>query len=298
MNLFPTVTIVTPSLNQGKYIESAISSVIMQEGDFYIDYIIMDGGSKDNSISIIRKYDEMIKSGQFRIKCRGINYSWLSAIDNGQYDAINRGVKLSAGEIMGWINSDDMYLPSAFKTIVTIFQGFKQVDWITANPTKIDKDGMIIDVVTSGLYPKILVAKGVFNGRDAHFIQQESTFWRRSLWDQIEKKLDASYKYASDYELWTRFAAMTELVKVKTQLGCFRKHNEQKTMDRKGYDKEVDFIKKVALTDKLFIRITRLLSKIYLLDKICLLYNHADIIYYCHKLNKWQLKTVRGLVVR
>jgi glycosyltransferase involved in cell wall biosynthesis len=294
---FPTLTIVTPSFNQGKYIETTINSVIMQEGDFYIDYIIMDGGSTDTTIDIIRKYDELIKSGQIMIKCRGINYMWQSAKDNGQYDAINRGFELSSGQIMGWINSDDMYLPAAFKTIVMVFQRFPQVNWITANSTRIDNDGMITDVETSVLFPQALVIKGVFNGRAAPFIQQESTLWRRSLWDQLGNKLGATYKYAADYELWKKFADLTELVKIRTQLGAFRHHCDQKTNNLSGYNQEVDTMGKVSMSDRICMKITKMLSKVYLLDRVSLMHRSALTVYYSHKDNDWLLKRVRGRII-
>lgn len=292
----PTFTIVTPSFNQGQYIETTINSVLMQEGDFYIDYIIMDGGSSDNTVSIIKAYDDLIKTGRINIRCRGINYLWQSAKDNGQYHAINKGFTLSSGQIMGWINSDDIYLPGAFKTIAMVFQRFPEVNWITANSTRIDKDGMIIDVDNSLLFPRTLVAKGVFNGRNAPFIQQESTLWRRSLWDQLDDKLGQTFNYAADFDLWKKFAALTELVKIRTQLGAFRKHADQKTNNMSAYDREVDTMGNVSVADRISMKLTRILSKIYLLDRVSLMYRSALTVYYSNKDDDWLLKRVRGRV--
>ncbi|HJV66420.1 MAG TPA: glycosyltransferase family 2 protein [Geomonas sp.] len=293
----PTITIVTPSFNQGRFIETTINSVISQEGEFYIDYIVMDGGSTDGTVDILKKYDDLIASRGLLIKCNGVRFRWWSARDNGQYDAINRGFATSNGQIMGWINSDDMYLPGAFKTVAMVFERFPETNWVTANATRIDKNGLITDVETSALFPRELVAKGVFNGRAAPFIQQESTFWRRSLWDQMDEKLRASYRYAADFDLWRRFAALTDLVKIRTQLGAFRNHCDQKTSDLSGYNQEVDSMVKVSLADKISMKITKVLSKMYLLERVSLMHRSAVTVYYSHRENDWLLKRVRGRVL-
>lgn len=293
---YPTFTIVTPSFNQGEFIENTITSVLSQEGDFYLDYIIMDGGSTDGTVEIIRRYEGLLGSGELKPRCKGINFRWCSEKDNGQYDAINRGFALSDGQIMGWINSDDMYLPSAFKTIAMVFGKFPEVDWLTANATRIDKDGMITDVQTSLLFPRPLIARGVFNGRAAPFIQQESTFWRRSLWERLDGDLKGSYRYAADFDLWRRFAGLTELVKVRTQLGAFRNHGGQKTSDVSRYDLEVDQMATVSLVDRIAMKMTKALSKMYLLERVSLLHRSALMVYYSHQDHEWLLKRVRGRV--
>jgi len=285
--IYPTFSIVTPSYNQGEYIELTINSVLSQEGNFFVEYIIVDGGSNDNSVDIIRKYDLLLKSKEYPIKCRGIKFFWSSTEDSGQYDAINKGFMRSSGDYMAWINSDDIYYPCAFKTVSLIFQKFPEVEWITANATRINQDGSVIGIDYLSLYPRVLIRKGIFNGQDGPFIQQESTFWRRNLWDKLELKLDTRYKYAADFELWTRFAERTELVKVNTQLGAFRKHDMQKTNTLTEYCHELATIKKISTMDKLFSKLFKLLTRIYLLDKFSLLRHNADIIYYSDKEKEW-----------
>lgn len=103
------ISIVTPSFNQGRFLEQTINSVITQEGDFYIDYIVADGGSTDNSVAIIKKYDDLIKSKEFICQCRGIEFSWWSQKDNGQPEALNNAFGRAKGDILAWINSDDYY---------------------------------------------------------------------------------------------------------------------------------------------------------------------------------------------
>ena len=115
---FPIISIVTPSYNQGKFIADTIESVISQEGDFYIDYIIMDGASRDNSIEVIQSYSEKLNrcpvvftqgNAEFRKygNCKGVSYRWISEKDTGQSNAINKGYKIAVGSIFNWLNSDD-----------------------------------------------------------------------------------------------------------------------------------------------------------------------------------------------
>lgn len=292
--LYPTFSIVTPSFNQGEFIELTINSVLSQEGDFFIEYNIVDGGSNDNSIDIIKKYDLLLQSKQYPVKCRGIKFLWSSTKDSGQYDAINKGFTRSSGDYMAWINSDDMYFPCAFKTISLIFQKFPEVEWITANATRINQDGSVIGIDNLSLYPRALIRKGVFNGHDGPFIQQESTFWRRNLWNKLEQKLNTNYNYAADFELWTRFAEKAELVKVNTQFGAFRKHNTQKTSTIAEYDQEVASMRRVSTILKLYCKMIKLLKRIYFLDRFFLLLHNTEEVYYSVKEREWIKRRVRG----
>src|SRR5450631_2739137 len=111
MSNVPTISIVTPSFNQGEFLAATIESVISQAGDFIIDYLIVDGGSLDNSIDIIRGYDALIRTDMFPVNCCGLTYRWLSEQDRGQADALAKGFRMAEGEIFAWLNSDDTYLP-------------------------------------------------------------------------------------------------------------------------------------------------------------------------------------------
>ncbi|HYA12953.1 MAG TPA: glycosyltransferase, partial [Syntrophales bacterium] len=115
-------SIVTPSYNQGEFLSETIESVISQEGDFLIDYIIVDGGSTDNSVAIIRHYDALLQKGEWRISCRGITFRWHSEVDQGQTDALMKGFSVAKGEILAWLNSDDTYLPGALQAVAGFFR--------------------------------------------------------------------------------------------------------------------------------------------------------------------------------
>ena len=129
-NLIKTITIVTPSYNQGQFIEQTIKSVLSQAGNFYIDYIIADGGSTDQSVSIIKKYNELIKNNQYPIKCLGIKFTWWTKPDAGQANAINNGFQIASGSILAWLNSDDYYEPGAIEYIVNKLRNNPDVDMV------------------------------------------------------------------------------------------------------------------------------------------------------------------------
>src|SRR5678809_715869 len=111
----PRISIVTPSYNQAKFVGETIESVLSQEGNFEIEYSVMDGGSTDGSVDIIRRYADLVASGRWPVRCGGITMSWISERDAGQTAAINAGLRHATGDIFSYINSDDLYFSGAFE---------------------------------------------------------------------------------------------------------------------------------------------------------------------------------------
>jgi glycosyltransferase involved in cell wall biosynthesis len=211
----PRISIVTPSFNQGEFLEETILSVLSQDYP-NLEYIIIDGGSYDNSHEIIRKYQDKLAY-------------WVSEPDKGQYDAINKGFALSTGEIMAWINSDDKYTPWSFQLVGEIFRELPELEWLTTLcPLIWDKFGVPVSCKFKGGYTR----NGFMRGENLpdQSIQQESVFWRRSLWERAGGYVDASYQLASDFELWTRFYQYVNLYTIKVPLGGFRFHGDQKSL--------------------------------------------------------------------
>lgn len=214
------ISIVTPSYNQAEFLEDCIRSVLDQNYP-NLEYVIMDGGSTDGSVDIIKKY------------AHRLTY-WTSERDEGQYDAINKGFSKTTGEIMAWLNSDDKYTPWAFRAVGELFAALESVEWITARyPITWPGSGGGVRCWFAPCYSRrgfyrgenCMVKNGLFRG----YIQQESTFWRRSLWSRSGGRVDASLRLAADFDLWARFYQHAELHGAETCLGGFRMHGKQKT---------------------------------------------------------------------
>ena len=232
-----TITLVTPSYNSATYIEATIRSVLAQD-DPALQYIIVDGGSTDGTQAIIRRYAQHL-------------HAWVSEPDDGMYDALNKGFALGDGEIMAWLNADDLYPAWTLRTVRAIFADLPQVDWITSiRPLLYDTSGQAVDCMALTGYSKAGFLRGEHTPMQAeqrHFqleaIQQESTFWRRDLWQKVGGKLDTRYKLAADFELWARFYRTAELIGVRTVLGGFRVHPAQQSAQHAAaYSAEVQQI--------------------------------------------------------
>jgi glycosyltransferase involved in cell wall biosynthesis len=225
----PKISIVTPSFNQAKYLEETIRSVIDQDYP-NLEYIIIDGGSTDESVEIIKKYE------------KNIHY-WISEPDNGMYHAIEKGFKKSNGEIMSWINSDDLLAKDCLFNVAEIFSEFDCIQWLSGIPNIIDENGKVTWV---GNLPKW--NKYRYLQLDFKYIQQEGTFWRRNLWERTGSRIDTKYKLAGDVELWSRFFQFSDLYFVTVLLGSFRMRAEnQKTLEfLDEYNQEaVSILKKI-----------------------------------------------------
>ncbi len=207
------ISIVTPSFNQYRFLERSMRSVLDQEATD-LEYIVIDGGSTDGSV-------EAIKAHTARLAY------WRSRPDRGYADALNEGFGHATGEIMGWLNSDDMLTPWALRAVESVFQALPKVEWITTlYPLVMNEEGVVVAARQSEGYN----ARAFYRGRNVPLsqrfytsvIQQESTFWRRSLWERAGARMDDSLRMAGDFELWARFFRHAELFAVGVPLGCFR----------------------------------------------------------------------------
>jgi hypothetical protein len=146
----------------------------------------------------------------------------ISEPDQGMYYAIQKGMDLAKGEILAWLNADDIYYPWTLSVVSEIFQRFQEVDWVVGLPSQINAKGHCV-YMASGVsaYPQEYIKNGWAGGHLGPHLQQESIFWRRSLWDKVGG-LDLEWKYAADFDLWTRFAQFSEPVGVTVPLAAFR----------------------------------------------------------------------------
>jgi glycosyltransferase involved in cell wall biosynthesis len=215
-----TISLVTPSFNQAAFLEATLRSVLDQ-GFAGLDYAVVDGGSTDGSVDIVRRYADRLSW-------------WASEPDAGQYDAINKGFARSSGEVMGWLNSDDLHLPWTLSLVAQVFAELPEVRWLTTrHPLVFDAAGRCVRAAPRGPWTSAEFRRGIAlpagNWPSFNWIQQESTFWRRSLWDEAGGSLDTSLGLAADFDLWMRFSAVDELYFLDAPVAGFRRHGDQKT---------------------------------------------------------------------
>lgn len=203
------VSIVTPSYNQAPYLEETIRSVLAQDYP-QIEYGIVDGGSTDGTLELIKKYE-----GQLAW--------WVSEKDKGQTDAINKGFARAQGDVLAWLNSDDTYQPGAVAAAVEYLQKHPEVGMVYGDCNFINEAGRVIGKFNSAQTSYRLLRQGY-----AH-IPQQTMFFRTELWRQVGP-LDPSFYFAMDYDLWTRLAARTEIKYVPQTWANFRLHTSGKTL--------------------------------------------------------------------
>lgn len=230
-------SIVTPSYNQGRFIEQTIQSVISQEGDFEIEYIIADGGSCDNSVGIIKKYDRLIKRKQYPIKCNGIKYIWWSKKDKGQAMAINKGIFQATGDIIAYLNSDDIYISGTLEKVAKMFISNSDKAWLSGYCKIIDEKGCEIQKPIKHYKNWWLKRYSYSKLCITNFIAQPATFWKRSIHDKIGY-FDENLHFAMDYDFWLRCANRYNPIMLPSEISCFRIHTLSK--GGRGFSKQFD----------------------------------------------------------
>jgi len=204
----PKISIVTPSFNQSEFLEQTIQSVLSQDYP-NLEYVIIDGDSSDGSVDIIKKYENHL-------------HYWISEKDEGHGHALNKGFSHTTGEIMAWMNSDDMYTPWCFKVVSEIFSSFPQIMWISGISSNWNSRGAMFGAkkVTKNKFDYLL--------GEYRWIQQESVFWRRELWEKAGGEINQNYKFMVDGELWSRFFLHDPLYSVDSILGGYRIHSSNR----------------------------------------------------------------------
>lgn len=200
----PLVSIITPSYNQGQFLEAAIQSVLAQQDDsFRLEYLLVDGGSTDGSLDIIRRYDDRLAW-------------WISEPDNGQAEAINKGFRRANGEFIAWLNSDDLYLPGAISTAIKVMQSDPTPGMVYGDALTIDAQGFPINRLKFGSWGLAELAR-------FRIICQPAVFMRKSILDKAGY-LDASYHYMLDHHLWLRMASQAPIRHITGLWAAARQH--------------------------------------------------------------------------
>jgi glycosyltransferase involved in cell wall biosynthesis len=201
-------SIVTPSYNQARFIGRTIDSVLGQQGDFELDYRVVDGASSDGTLQILGRYADP-------------RLSWTSEPDAGQVDAINKGLRAAQGDIVAWVNSDDVLLPGALARVASAFREHAAAEWLHGRCEIIDAEDRVIRRWVS-LYKHLRAQRHSFdNLLTENYVSQMTVFWRRSLHAEIGY-LDAALQLAFDYDLWLRLARRSAPLYLPERLACFR----------------------------------------------------------------------------
>jgi glycosyltransferase involved in cell wall biosynthesis len=249
---WPRITVVTPSFNQGEYLERCILSVLNQNYA-NLEYVIIDGGSKDGSADIIRSYEKYLAY-------------WVSEKDDGQSDAINKGFKRSSGELLAWLNSDDIYLPGALQSAAGIFRKRPAIDLFFGDTFVIDKNDDILRE-----FKEVKFSRRAMICRAVNIIQPNA-FWRRNIFF-LSGMLRTQYQYVMDIDLWLRMLkAGARFYYESVPVAGFRIHKESKTSSQGPlFKRESQEVRREILGQELVGRRTDFLRRIFLLRKAFLL---------------------------
>lgn len=220
-NAITKFTIITPSYNQAAFLERTIKSVVSQEGDFSIEYIVMDGGSNDGSVEIIKKFDKQLKNND------RINFIWKSEKDRGQSDAINKGMRIASGDVVAYLNSDDTYAPGTLQKVTLFFQSHAEASWLTGYCKIINEHNQAIQGIVSWIKNTLLRHYSYRKLLLLNFIAQPATFWKRGG-SEKSGLFDEKLHYTMDYDLWLRLGAKSNPIILTSDLANFRIHSSSK----------------------------------------------------------------------
>lgn len=207
LSRLPRITIVTAVYNGERFLDETITSILGQ-GYPNLEYIVVNDGSTDGTTNIIRKYEK-------HLAC------WINQPNRGLYAALNAGFAKSRGDILGWLNASDKLHTRGLFVVGSVFSAFPEVEWITGRPTAFNEQGMAVEVQKLRRWSRYRFLAGA----NRH-IQQESTYWRRSLWERAGARLDTSYLAEGDFELWVRFFRHARLYSVDALIAGYRFHRD------------------------------------------------------------------------
>ncbi|HUP18284.1 MAG TPA: glycosyltransferase family 2 protein [Acidimicrobiia bacterium] len=202
-----SISVITPSLNQGRFIRETMESVHSQNYQA-LEHIVIDGGSSDETLAVIGEYVDRLAY-------------WVSEPDRGQTDALIKGFARSSGDIQCWLNSDDLFEPGTLHEVSAYFLHHPEVDFVYGNSTWINENGELIKPKREHGFNKFVWMY------DHNFIPQPSAFWRRRLFERVGG-LDSSFDLAMDADLWIRFADVTRVRHVARPWSRMRFYAEQK----------------------------------------------------------------------
>jgi glycosyltransferase involved in cell wall biosynthesis len=208
------ISIITPSFNQVSFLKETIDSIQSQEVNFELEHIIIDGGSTDGTVDFLETI--------------GGKVVWCSGKDKGQADAVNKGIRMATGDIIGWLNSDDLYLPGALQAVASYFMQHPECRWLYGRCRIIDKSGKERWKWITGYKNARLKKFNYSKLLRENFVSQPAVFFRKDLFEEAGP-LNLDLHYAMDYDLWLRFARIAPAGVINRDLSSFRRHGGSKS---------------------------------------------------------------------
>jgi glycosyltransferase involved in cell wall biosynthesis len=229
----PLISIITVACNAVQHLPDTLESIRSQDYRNF-EWIVIDGGSTDGTTEFLRAHEDVI------------DY-WLSEPDRGMYDALAKGFERAGGEIVCWLNAGDLLLDGALAIVAEVFQAHPEINWLTGMHFWHLPGRKIIGCHIPPAYSSDLIVCGAY-GRSLPYIQQESTFFRRSMLEVVDMKKFRGYRLAGDLYLWSCFAGRDRLVLACAGLGSFCIHEGQLSEDKQAYWQEAEtFLKRTTL---------------------------------------------------
>jgi len=220
------ISIITPSLNQCAYLRQTMQSILSQQGDFELQWVVVDGESRDGTVELLQAINNP-------------RVSWTSELDGGQAAAVNKGLGRAEGQIVGWLNSDDLYVPGALAEVARVFDQRPEAQWVVGQCGIIDGQGREIRARVTQYKNRALRKYTYRKLLRENMISQPAVFWRQSFGWQVGA-LDESLHYTMDYDLWLRMGKLSEPVRVERELAKFRIHGQSKSgkVNREQFDEQ------------------------------------------------------------
>ena len=218
-----SVSIITPSYQQRPFIEQTLLSVVGQRGDFDLDYIVIDGGSTDGTVELLGDFERRLAAARPRPGCRNLRFRWISEKDRGQASAINKGFRLATGDVIAWLNSDDIYPNNrVISQCVGYFRSHPESRFVYGKGYGIDRAGRIQGE------ERYVTDHPVDDLPELDMILQPAAFWRREVYEAVGL-LDESLHYVLDWEYWLRCQRHFRLDFLNEFLACNRRYDSTKT---------------------------------------------------------------------
>lgn len=212
-------SIVTPASNMEHWIARTIESVISQEGDFEIEYILQDGASTDTTVGIFEEYRRKVEHGEIPIRCKRVVMRAFSEKDGGPFDAINQGFSKATGDIYTWADGDNTYIPGALDCVAKTFATFREIQWVHGITNKMNDHWEPTAIGHCYYFRQDWLALGIYS-QEACPTAQNGIFWRRELWEKVAP-IPTEYRVSGDYWLWMHMAKHAPMWALNVPIGYF-----------------------------------------------------------------------------